>query len=127
VTANGKEQVLEALGKAATKLRGELGESLASVQKYDALPQNVTTPSLEALQAYTLGSQTIDVANDYAVRIPVLRKGSFLGSKFCHGLFLRLGQSYQPLSELARCAENTRKAYEFYIDRRKRKPGIGSE
>ena len=52
VTANGKEQVLKALGDAATKLREKLGESLASVQKYDAPPEDVTTPSLEALQAY---------------------------------------------------------------------------
>jgi eukaryotic-like serine/threonine-protein kinase len=57
LTANGKEQVLEALGKAATQMRGKLGESLTSVQKYDALPENVTTPSLEALQAYALGTQ----------------------------------------------------------------------
>ena len=60
VTANGKEQVLKALGDAAAELRGKLGESLASVQKYDALPENVTTPSLEALQAYALGHYTID-------------------------------------------------------------------
>jgi hypothetical protein len=59
VTANGKEQVLKALGDAATKLREKLGESLASVQKYDAPPENVTTPSLEALQAYSLGNQAL--------------------------------------------------------------------
>jgi eukaryotic-like serine/threonine-protein kinase len=49
-TANGKEQVLKALGEAATKMREKLGESLASVQKYDAPAESVTTPSLEALQ-----------------------------------------------------------------------------
>src|SRR6202035_4222654 len=59
-TANGKEQVLKALGQAATKLRQRLGESLASVQKYDALPEDVTTPSLEALQAYSLGMKAYD-------------------------------------------------------------------
>src|SRR6516164_6431422 len=46
VTANGKEQVLKALGESATKVREKLGESLASVQKFDAPPENVTTPSL---------------------------------------------------------------------------------
>jgi hypothetical protein len=55
VTANGKEQVLKALGEAATKTREKLGESLGSVQKYDAPPENVTTSSLEALNAYSLG------------------------------------------------------------------------
>ena len=73
-TANGKEQVLQALGDAASKLRGKLGESLASVHKYDALPENVTTPSLEALQAYSLGSHIIDVENDYPRGIPQFQR-----------------------------------------------------
>jgi eukaryotic-like serine/threonine-protein kinase len=112
VTANGKEQVLKALGDAAAKLRGRLGESLASVQKFDALPENVTTPSLEALQAYSLGDQTMDVANDYAAAIPFFQKAISLDPNFAMA-YLRLGQSYQPLSEMARSAEFTRKAYEL--------------
>jgi len=111
VTASGKEQVLEALGSAATSLRGRLGESLASVQKYDAPQDSLTTPSLEALQAFTLGNRTIDVANDYAAGIPFFGAIS-LDPNFAMA-YLRLGQSYQPLSELNRCAENTRKAYEL--------------
>src|SRR5205085_4527900 len=59
-TATGKEHVLNALGQAATKLRKRLGESLASVQKYDALPEDITTSSLEALQAYALGNKATD-------------------------------------------------------------------
>lgn len=112
VTANGKEQVLDALGTASTKLRARLGESLASVQKYDAPPDSVTTPSLEALQAYTLGNRTIDVANDYAAAIPLFERAILLDPNFAMD-YLRLGQTYQPLSELARSAENTRKAYEL--------------
>jgi serine/threonine protein kinase len=112
VTANGKEQILGALGNAATKLRERLGESLASVQKYDAPQESVTTPSLEALQAYTLGNQTIDVANDYAAGIPLFEKAVSLDPNFAMA-YLRLGQSYQPLSEFARSAESTRKAYEL--------------
>lgn len=112
VTANGKEQILEALGTASTKLRARLGESLASVQKYDAPPDNVTTSSLEALQAYTLGNRTTDVANDYAAAIPLFQRAISLDPNFAMA-YLRLGQAYQPLSELARCAENTRKAYEL--------------
>jgi eukaryotic-like serine/threonine-protein kinase len=110
VTASGKEQVLNALGDAATKLRGKMGESLASVRKYNALPENVTTPSLEALQAYTLGNQTMDVANDYAAAIPLFERAVSLDPNFAMA-YLRLAQSYQPLSENDRCAENTRKAY----------------
>ncbi len=111
-TANGKEQVLEALGVAASELRGKLGESLASVQKYDATSENVTTPSLAALQAYTLGNQTIDVANDYAAGIPLFERAISLDPNFAMA-YLKLGQSYQPLSEGDRCAESTRKAYEL--------------
>ena len=112
VTASGKEQVLSALGDAATKLRGKMGESLASVRKYNAQPENVTTPSLEALQAYTLGNQTSDVANDYAAAIPLFERAISLDPNFAMA-YLRLAQSYQPLSENDRCAENTRKAYEL--------------
>jgi eukaryotic-like serine/threonine-protein kinase len=109
-TATGKEQVLNALGDAAAKIRAKLGESLASVKKYDALPENVTTPSLEALQAYTLGNQTADVANDYTAAIPFFERAISLDPNFAMA-YLRLGQSYQPLGEMNLSAENTRKAY----------------
>ncbi len=111
-TAAGKEGVLNALGEAATKIRSKLGESLASVKKYDALANDVTTPSLEALQAYTLGSQTADLANDYTAAIPLFERAISLDPNFAMA-YLRLGQSYQPLGEMNLCAENTRKAYEL--------------
>ena len=49
--------MLDALGSAASKLRGELGESLATVQKLDAPLEQTTTSSLEALKAYSLGGR----------------------------------------------------------------------
>jgi serine/threonine protein kinase/tetratricopeptide (TPR) repeat protein len=55
VTAVSKEKVLSAVGEAASGLRTRLGESLASVQKYDAPLEDVTTSSLEALREYSLG------------------------------------------------------------------------
>jgi eukaryotic-like serine/threonine-protein kinase len=112
VTANGKERVLEALGSAATKLRARLGESLASVQKYDAPQESVTTPSLEALQAYGLGMQAYDVTNDFTAAIPLFKRAVSLDPNFAMA-YLRLGQNYQPLGELARAVESTRKAYEL--------------
>jgi hypothetical protein len=48
--ADSKEQVLKTLGDAASRLRSKVGESLASVQKYDTPIYQATTPSLEALQ-----------------------------------------------------------------------------
>jgi len=57
VTANGREKVLDATGDAAAKLRGQLGESLATVQKFDVPLREATTSSLEALQAYSMGNK----------------------------------------------------------------------
>jgi eukaryotic-like serine/threonine-protein kinase len=111
-TATGKESVLNALGQAATKLRKRLGESLASVQKYDALPQDITTPSLEALQAYALGNKATDVDNDYVAAIPFFQRAIALDPNFAMA-YLMLAECYQPQGELTLAAENTRKAYDL--------------
>jgi class 3 adenylate cyclase/tetratricopeptide (TPR) repeat protein len=111
-TATGKEQVLNALGQAATKMRKKLGESLASVQKYDALPEDTTTSSLEALQAYALGNKATDIDNDYLAAIPFFQRAVTLDPNFAMA-YLLLGESYQPQGELTLAAENTRKAYEL--------------
>jgi eukaryotic-like serine/threonine-protein kinase len=110
-TASNKEQVLKALGEAAAKVRVKLGESLASVQKYDAPAENVTTPSLEALQAYSLGYQA-QSKRDNAGAIPLLQRAISLDPNFAMA-YARLGNNYNALGETARAAENTRKAYEL--------------
>jgi len=110
VTANGKDQVLKTLGEAATRLRRKLGESLASVQKHDALPEDVTTPSLDALQAYALGIKAIDITNDYLLAIPFFQRAVGLDPNFATA-YLQLGESYQPQGEIGLAAENARKAY----------------
>ena len=112
VTANGKEQVLKALGQAASSLRRKLGESLVSIQKYDALPEDVTTPSLEALQAYSLGIKASDVTNDYVTAMPFFQRASTLDPNFAMA-YLRLAECYQPQGELTVAAENARKAYQL--------------
>ena len=124
-TANGKEQVLKALGDAAAKIRVKLGESLASVQKYDAPAENVTTSSLEALQAFSLGYQAANVSRDDAAAIPFYQRAVSLDPNFAMA-YARMGSNYYNLGELARSAENLRKAYalrervsereRFYID-----------
>ncbi|MGA7921622.1 MAG: protein kinase [Candidatus Acidiferrales bacterium] len=111
-TANGKEQVLKVLGEAATKVRVKLGESLASVQKYDAPAENVTTPSLEALQAYSLGYLREEVKRDPAAAIPLFQRAVSLDPNFAMA-YARLGTNYFNLGETARAAENTSKAYEL--------------
>jgi len=104
--------VLKALGEAATKIRGKLGESLASVQKYDAPAENVTTPSLEALQAYTLGYQTFVGKNDNPNAVAFFQRAISLDPNFAMA-YARLVNTYSNMGQTARGAENTRKAYEL--------------
>ncbi|HXZ31216.1 MAG TPA: protein kinase [Terriglobales bacterium] len=111
-TANTKEEVLKALGEAASKLREKLGESLASVQKYDAPAESVTTPSLEALQAYTLGVQAMTVKNDFPAAISFFQRAISLDPNFAMA-YARLGTSYRNLHQRERAIENSRKAYEL--------------
>jgi eukaryotic-like serine/threonine-protein kinase len=112
VTASGKEQVLGALGQAATKLREKLGESLASVEKYDAPPENVTTSSLEALQAFSLAYKECVVKGDFAAATPLFRRAISLDRNFA-AAYAFLGVSYGDLGEFDQDAENVRKAYEL--------------
>jgi serine/threonine protein kinase len=112
VTASGKEQVIKSLGDAATKMREKLGESLASVQKYDAPPDLVTTPSLEALQAYSLGYQTMSTNGDFVAAIPFFRRAIQLDSNFAMA-YARVSTNYSNLSEDARAIDAIRKAYEL--------------
>jgi serine/threonine protein kinase/tetratricopeptide (TPR) repeat protein len=111
-TANGKEQVLGALGQTATQLRGKLGESLASVQKHDAPVEEVTTPSLDALQAYALGRQQLDVINDFTAVIQDFQRAVSLDPNFA-AAFLQLGEGYFTLGESDLAAGDIRKAYEL--------------
>jgi tetratricopeptide (TPR) repeat protein len=112
VTAKAKEQVLKALGEAATKMRQKLGESLASVEKYDAPPEDVTTPSLEALQAYSLGYRAQIVKGDWAAAVPSFQRAINLDPNFAMA-YVALAASYANLNEIARAADDTRKAYEL--------------
>jgi serine/threonine protein kinase/Tfp pilus assembly protein PilF len=111
-TANGKEQVLKALGQAATKLRGKLGESLASVQKYDAPPENVTTSSLEALHAYSLGLEAYIARSDEHAAVSFYQRAVSLDPNFAMA-YARMGTMYGNMGEVARGASAARSAYEL--------------
>src|SRR6202162_2012260 len=112
VTANGKENVLKALGEASTKLREKLGESLKTVQKLDTPIQQATTPSLEALQAYSLGRMTMQGRGDYTGAVPLLKRSTDRDPKFAMS-YAMLGTSYHNLGEKKLAAENTSKAYDL--------------
>ncbi len=110
-TADAKEQVLVTLGELATKLRTKLGESLASVQRYDVPLPNVTTSSLEALQAFSLGSRAGDKDDDDAA-IPFLLRAVSLDPNFAMA-YLDLGLSYRNMGEFRLGEENIQKAYDL--------------
>ncbi len=106
-----KNHVLDALGKVASGIRNHLGESLASVQKYDAPPENVTTPSLEALKSYSLGYQAMVLKSDYDAAVPLFQQALSLDPNFAMA-YARLGTTYFNLNETARATESLRQAYE---------------
>jgi eukaryotic-like serine/threonine-protein kinase len=110
--AASKEKVLDALGRAATNLREKLGESLSTVQKFDTPLEQATTPSLEALQAYSLGRKTIVGSGDFASALPFFQRAIRLDPNFAMP-YLSLGIVYSNLGEENLGAENTRKAYEL--------------
>ena len=68
-----KEDVLRALDPMVTNLRSKLGESLASVQKFDTPLEQATTPSLEALKAYSLGVKAV-IARSPMAGIPLVNR-----------------------------------------------------
>src|SRR6202163_1553045 len=111
VTANGKENVLKALGEASTKLREKLGESLKTVQKLDTPIEQATTPSLEALQAYSMGRNTMQGKGDFVGAVPLLKRSIELDPKFAMA-YAMLGTSYHNIGETKLSAENTSKAYD---------------
>jgi Flp pilus assembly protein TadD len=110
--AAGKEKVLDALGRLAAKLREELGESISTVQRLDTPLAQATTPSAEALQAYSLG-QKVAVGNaDDAVAVPLFKRAIEFDPHFAMA-YASLGSSYSNLGETTLAAANTRKAYEL--------------
>jgi serine/threonine protein kinase/tetratricopeptide (TPR) repeat protein len=106
VTAESKEKVLDALGEAASKMRGELGESLATVQKFDVPLSEATTSSLEALKAYSLGEK----AHGTSAAPPYHQQAVELDPNFAMG-YVGLGVDYVILGETGRASEYFTKAF----------------
>ncbi len=109
--ASSKEQVLAALGSAVSKLRGTLGESLASVQKFDVPIEQVTTASLDALKAFALGNAEFERGREMA-SLPFYRRAVELDPNFAW-VYARMGTVYSNAGESEPAKEYTRKAYEL--------------
>ena len=112
VTAEGKERVLKALGEASTRMREKLGESLRTVQTLDAPVEQATTPSLEALQAYSQGRKSVLLKGDYTGGVMLFQRAISLDPNFAMA-YASMGTSYYNLGEKNLAAENTEKAYEL--------------
>jgi eukaryotic-like serine/threonine-protein kinase len=112
VTADSKEHVLTALGAAATKLRERLGESLKTVNMLATPIEQATTPSLEALQAYSMGRSTMVAQGDYAAAVPLFQRAIRLDPNLAMA-YASLGTTYHNLGEKELAAQNTRLAYEL--------------
>ena len=111
--AENKEAVLKALGKAATNLRGKLGESLSSIQKFDTPLEEATTSSLEALKTFNLAEN--ERIKSEVGSIPLYKKAIELDPNFAVA-YARLAQVYANNSEGESAVQNIQQAY----DRRQR-------
>jgi eukaryotic-like serine/threonine-protein kinase len=108
--AAGKRDVLKTLGKAAQELRGKLGESLVTVEKFD-VPAEATTPSLEALKAHSMGGRTRRMKGD-AEAIQFYKRAIELDPNFALA-YAGLGASHFNVNQAGLAAENATKAYEL--------------
>src|SRR5579883_2310130 len=110
-TASDENHVLEALGKVATDIRNRLGESLSTVQRFDAPLEQATTPSLEALKALSSGIQVINTGGSDAA-IPFFKRAIELDPKFALA-YAYLGIMENDILEPGKAVEYQRKAYEL--------------
>jgi serine/threonine protein kinase/tetratricopeptide (TPR) repeat protein len=108
-TADGKEKVLNSLGEEATKLRGKLGESLATIQKFDVPLSQATTSSIEALKAFAQGGRA-QREKGAAVALPFYQRAVELDPNFSSA-YTGMGVMYNNLGEGERAAAAAAKAY----------------
>ena len=109
--ASDKSHVLDALGITASEIRKKLGESLSAVQRFDTPLEQATTPSLEALKAFSSGYQ-IHIAAGDAAGIPFYKQAIELDPNFALA-YAWLGLSFNDMGEPSMDVECTRKAYEL--------------
>jgi eukaryotic-like serine/threonine-protein kinase len=111
VTAASKEAVLPAVGKAASSLRGKLGESLASIQKFDTPVTEATTSSLEALKSYAAADELRNSGGE-TESIPLFQRAVELDPNFAMA-YARLAAIYNNLGEEDRSVEAAKKAFDL--------------
>ena len=110
-TAESKQSVLDTLGEAVSKLRAELGESLATVQKFDVPLQALTTSSLDALKVFSVGKR-LELEKGPTEAVPYYQRAIQLDPTFAVA-YDDLGAVYSTLGELGRASEYQTKAFQM--------------
>ncbi len=111
IQAAKREDVLNTLSQIAQKFRTRVGESLATVEKHSTPLQEATTPSLEALKAYSIGMK-LHYSGGNAVGIPFFRRAVEIDPNFAMA-YANLGFSYGNEGESVLSAENTTRAWQM--------------
>jgi eukaryotic-like serine/threonine-protein kinase len=108
--ATSKEKVIAALGAASAKLRRQLGESRATLQQYDVPLEQATTPSLEALKAYSQGYVQAS-RGELLAAIPLYKRAIELDPDFATA-YAHLGQTYANSAQEELAAASIKQAFE---------------
>ena len=112
VEADSKEQVLSVLGRGASKLREKLGESLSSIQRFDKPLEDVTTPSLEALKAFSLARDLRFTGRNAFEQIALLERAIDLDPKFAQA-YTELAWTYANRGQWKHATEYAEKGYQL--------------
>ena len=107
-----REDVLNSLSEMARKFRTRVGESLATVEKHSTPLAEATTPSLEALKAYSTGNEGGLILRECAAAIPFFRRAVEIDPKFAMA-YANLGLAYSTIGESVLSAESTTKAWQL--------------
>jgi DNA-binding winged helix-turn-helix (wHTH) protein/tetratricopeptide (TPR) repeat protein len=110
--AKDKSGVLDALSSVASQMRRKLGESLGTLQKFNTPIAQATTPSLEALQAYSLGLQEVEQGGDFAASLSFFQRATELDPNFAMA-YLAMGDAYSVLGDATSSERYLRKAFEL--------------
>ena len=106
-----KEDVLNSLSQIASRLRARIGESISTIKSHDIPLAEATTPSLEALKAYSVGWQ-VSFSTGSAASVPFLQRAIGTDPNFASA-YAALGRMYGDIGESALSAQNTSRAYQL--------------
>ena len=109
IQAEDKEHVLNALGSATTGMRRTLGESLSSIQKLNRPLDQVTTPSLEALQNYTAGLSIMGQGH-FLAAVPLFERATAIDPNFALAYYLE-GIAYEQAGDMEQSAAYAKQAF----------------